>query len=177
MLKKDQILLSGLMPIKKIEQEWCWTSSDNPDSREEYLRFIEYIEKNFNYNQEPLRCVFIVACLPRNFLEKYSKVEQLELGFIEYRVPMYSQIFNIPFCMEHSFNHCRNFDLSKQNPALNAGTSEVSRRTILKHLLNPKGTRVFHPYRRISPISKGQWYSALTLEAFRRGFKVLKSNG
>jgi len=173
MLKKDQILLSGLRPIREVEQKWEWVSPDNPDSRERYLRFLEYVKKDFSFDQEPLCCLFIVVCLSRSFLEKYSRVEQPELGFLEYRVPIYAQIFKTSFCIEHLFEPWwDDIDPFRQDLALNAVSRNVSRLTILRHLMNPKGARIFHPYSRILPIGRGQWVRALVSVAFRMALRA-----
>ncbi len=163
MLKKDQILLSGLRPIQEIEDNWSWTSSSiTPELREKYLNFLEYVKERYDYNQEALCCLFIVVCFPRGFLEKYSTVEQPELGFLEYSVPIYAQIFKTPFCIEHPFNAWWPGDpTTRSAKTLNAKRHDVTIVTILRHLLNQEGVRVFHPYRKIFPLRKEQWFWVL----------------
>lgn len=163
MLKQDQILLSGLRPIKEVEDDWSWTSpSIIPGLREQYLNFLEYVHKKYDYNQEPLCCLFIVVCFPRSFLEKYSRVEQPELGFLEYKVPTYAQIFKTPFCTEHPFKAWWPGDpATRSAKTLNAKRHDVTIMTILRHLLDREGVRVFHPYRKIFPLRKGQWFWVL----------------
>lgn len=97
MLQKNQILLSGLRPIAEVEHEWSWVSPKVPDRRQQYLEFLEHIRQTYHYNQDPLGCLFIVVCLPRIFLDRYSSIEQPEREFLEYRIPMYAQVFGIPF--------------------------------------------------------------------------------
>lgn len=160
MLPKDSILLSGLIPIKKIENRWTWTSTSiAPKIREQYLEFLNYVKEKYSYDREPLGCVFIVVCFPRSFLEKYSNVEQPELGFLEYRVPIYAQIFGTSFCVDHPFQISWFDDstTSKNGDTLNAKRFDISLITILKHLIDRNGARVFHPYRKVFPWKRSQW--------------------
>jgi len=168
MLRRDQILLSGLRPVEEVAQKWEWVSPDHPDRRERYFKFLEYVKENFNFDQDPLCCLFVVVCLSRSFLEEYSRVDQLELGFLEYRVPIYAQIFQTSFCVDHSFDPWwDDIEPFRQDLALRAVSRHISRRTMLRHLLNPKGARVFHPYRERLPISRGQLACGLASAAFR----------
>ena len=191
MLKKDEILLSGLRPIKEVEKDWMWVTEKIPEHRQQYLTFLEYVQKTYHYKLEPLGCIFLVICLPRVFLDKYATVEQPELGFLEYRIPMYAQIFGIPFCEKHPFNawwldcdslynHNRqpikrfvNMLRSKFNsPTLSASRTNVSLISIFRHLNSQTGARIFHPYQHLFPLRNGQWFEAF-LKEFRRDFKWL----
>lgn len=170
MVRKNQILLSGLRPIKEVESWWSWVS--NPDFREHYLEFLEYVRDKYDFDQEPLCCLFLVACLPKTFLEKYSRVEKPEMGFLEYRLPIYGQIFGIPFCMEHPFKPWWADDIAtKKHPSrkiLKAGGYKIALRTIFKRLLSPKGPRVFHPYIEMYPIGSLEWSQRLLRNITKR---------
>ena len=182
MLQKNQILLSGLRPIAEVEHEWSWVSPKVLDRRQQYLEFLEHIRQTYHYNQDPLGCLFIVVCLPRIFLDRYSSIEQPELGFLEYRIPMYAQIFGIPFCETHPF-HAWWVDVDpifqvtnplkralnalhlKLNPnPLNPARRDISLIPIYRHLSRKTGSRIFHPYQLIFPIQKRQRAIALLNE-------------
>lgn len=185
MLKQDQILLSGLRPIAEVENDWLWVTPKVPDHRNRYLEFLEHIGKTYDYQQDPMGCIFIVVCLPRIFLEAYSKVEHPEIGFIEYRVPMYAQIFGITFCENHPFhawwvdgdpifqakNLCQRAINSlkiRLNPnPLNPTRTDISLIPIFRHLNTQTGARIFHPYQQIFPTKKRHWLKSL-LDEFRR---------
>ncbi len=185
MLKKDQILLSGLRPIDEVENDWMWVTPKIPAHRDQYLEFLEYIGKAYDYKQDPMGCIFIVACLPRKFFESYSKIDQSELGFIEYRIPIYAQIFGIPFCENHSFDawwvdsdpifqasnifqRAINLVKIRLNPnTLNPTRSDISLIPIYRHLSTKSGARIFHPYQQKFPLKKHHWPIAL-LNEFRR---------
>jgi hypothetical protein len=182
MLKQDQILLSGLRPVAEVENDWLWVTPKIPEHRHQYLEFLEYVGKTYDYQQNPIGCIFIVACLPRIFLEPYSKIEQPELGFLEYRIPMYAQIFGIPFCENHPFQawwvdgdpifqatnlfeRAINLFHRRLNPnPLNPTRTDISLIPISRHLNTKTGARIFHPYQYVFPLKKRQWLGALLYE-------------
>jgi hypothetical protein len=189
MLEPDQILLSGLRPIAEIENDWHWVTPKLPDLRQKYLKFIEHVVQVYDYQQQPLACIFIVACLPRIFLERYATIEQPELGFIEYRIPIYAQIFGISICEHHPFEvwwkdvdpTYRAKDLTQRvinrfnlkfNPHSLHNTSDprysnISLMPIFKHLNMRNGDRIFHPHQYLFPLTKRQWLGASIAELKR----------
>jgi hypothetical protein len=182
MLRQDQILLSGLRPIAEVENDWQWVSPKVPALRQNYLEFLEHVRKIYNYDQKPLGCLFIVIGLPRIFLEQYSEVEEAELGFLEYRIPIYAQIFMTPFCENHPFQawwvdvdpafwaknpikRAWNSFYLKFNPnPLNPAKREISLIPIHYHLNNSAGARIFHPYEQLFPMTRRQWFESLIHE-------------
>jgi hypothetical protein len=189
-LAPNQILLSGLRPIGEVEQDWQWTSPKIPALRERYLEFCEYIHKTYDYKQNPLGCLFIVVGFPRTFLEHYSRVAEPELGFLEYRIPMYAQIFGTPFCENHPYDawwvdvdpvfwvkhpvqRLWNSIHQKLNPnPLNPAKREISLMAISRHLAKKAGARIFHPYEQIFPETILQWMGAL-FEEFKKDLNWL----
>jgi hypothetical protein len=185
MLAPDTILLSGLRPIAEVENDWLWVTPKIPAHRHQYLNFLEYIDKTFDYQQEPMGCIFIIACLPRIFLEPYSQIDRPELGFIEYRIPIYAQILGIPVCENHPFSAWwvdndptfynknpwqRTLDLLDRrfNPhPLNPTRNDISLIAIHRQLNIPTGARMFHPYQYLFPFTTIQWIGALISE-FKR---------
>lgn len=166
MLEPEQILLSGLVPIsQEIEDNWSWTGSHKPECRKTYLEFLEHIKNRYNYEQESLCCGFIVVCFPRDFLQKFSEIEQPELGFLEYKVPIYAQIFGTPICTDHPFQlSWSNPDTAAKNrKILNAENRDISLATIAQNLVKINGARIFHPYRKIFPFQKKQWLLVLPI--------------
>jgi hypothetical protein len=185
MLKPDTILLSGLRPISEVKNDWLWVTPKIPAHQHQYVEFLEYVGKTYDYQQDPLGCIFIVACLPRIFLEPYSQIEQPELGFLEYRIPIYAQIFGIPFCENHPFQawwvdadplfHANNLfqrtsnSLNRRfNPnPLNPTRTDISLIPIWRHLNTQTGARIFHPYQHIFPMKRQHWPSSLLGELRR----------
>lgn len=155
-LREGEILLSGLRPVEEVRMWWKWTSENNPAEHERYNAFIEHVRKEFDFKQEPLCCQFIVACLPRDFLERYINITTPELGFIEYRLPVYAQIFGTPFCKSEKIKCWWGTDLSMQNVptherVINAVGLQQPIKTIFAHLARPDGARIFHPFNHIFP--------------------------
>lgn len=184
-LKPDTILLSGLRSIAEVENDWLWVTPNIPAHQQQYVEFLEYVGKTYDYQQDPLGCIFIVACLPRIFLEPYSQIEQPELGFLEYRIPIYAQIFGIPFCENHPFQawwvdadplfHANNLFQRTSNLVnrrlnpnpLNPTRTDISLIPIWRHLNTQTGARIFHPYQQIFPMKKQHWPGALLGELKR----------
>lgn len=181
-LKPDHILLSGLRPIQEVENDWEWVSPKVPERRQRYLEFLNYVTQTYDYKDEPLGCLFIVVCFPRVFLELYSAIAEPEFGFIEYRIPIYAQIFGVPFCQDHGFDawwvdvdpvfrvknpvrRALNSIRLKLNPnPLNPAKREISLIPIYRHLSTKTGARVFHPYEQVFPTTRGEWLQALYRE-------------
>lgn len=165
-LQKDQMLLSGLRPIREVEKTWLWVVGRVESQW--YTEFIEHVETKFGYDQDPLCCLAIVVCLPRVFLEKYSQVEEPEKGGLEYRLPIYAQIFGVPFCEDHPFKPWwRAVEGKKFAVTLTARTREIWIPTIAMNLRKRDGARVFHPYWRKTPRGALGWTIAL-VDAFPR---------
>lgn len=148
-LREGEMLLSGLRPVKEVEA-WWWYLRDGSADRQEYLEFLEHVKARYGFTGAPLCCEFIVACLPRKFLERYSAISHPELGFLEYKIPIYAQIFGIPFCTDHPYSPWWADDPStRQTPPLarilNADTEAIPLRNVLTHLSRPGGARIFHP--------------------------------
>jgi len=144
-LKKDEILLSGLRKVKGLEKKWCWVKKDGK-WRKDYLKFLGFIKKEYGFRGTPLASLFIVVAFPRKFLDKYSKIKKPELGFLEYKVPIYAKIFGIKFSKNSFYPNW--FDKNVER-TLNALTKEIDKRWIIKNLKAKKGKRLFHPYYKI----------------------------
>lgn len=144
-MKKDQIYLSGLREInKEVESKWDWIQP-NGKERQNYLKFLEYVEKNYGYTDKPPLCsLFIFQIFPRIFFERYLKVENREVGMLEYKIPIYAKIFNISF-FEKKFGVHWGDDIKP----LNAIPEEIPKEYINKQLEKKDGWRIFHPYYKI----------------------------
>jgi hypothetical protein len=139
---EGQILLSGLRSIEREAKDWVWVTS--PEGKKEYNRFLNHVRKHYNYNDDPIFCIFIVVVFSRDFLEEYSMINEPEIGFIEYRVPIFAQIFNIGIFTNH------NFTVSSPGESLSEDVLSLGRqipfKNVLKNILSSSGARIFHPY-------------------------------
>ena len=162
-LMPDEILLSGLRPVREIERWWPYVSKQNPERRAQYLAFLERVRNEHSYDHEPLACLMALACLPRSFLDRYAQISEPELGYLEYKIPIFAQIYGTPFCTSHPFRPWWDRPIIPWYPprrwnrrpprwtvppterALNAGIREIPHREIRRQLRAPLGARIFHP--------------------------------
>lgn len=166
-LKKDEILLSSVRLVKEVEAWWYWVKG----RRELYDNFYKYMVKEMGYDAEPVCCQYVIVCLPKSFLSKYSKIENPELGFIEYRVPMYAQLFKTPFKIMDKFNCWWGDDpamaqVPQYKKVLIADKVQIPLWVILWNLVRKKGSRIFHPYDYLFPLNF-QTASNFTFERIR----------
>lgn len=144
-IKKDEIFLSGLRILdKEVEESWDWTRPGG-DERENYLRFKNYAKERYGHAGDIFCCLFILQIFPRLFLEKYSAVQDKEIGMLEYRVPTYAKIFGAPF-YEKDLG-ARWFE--KEERPLNAIPEEIGENYIERELAKKDGWRIFHPYYKV----------------------------
>jgi hypothetical protein len=151
---RDDLFLPGLRPVSEVDRWWHWVRGDE---RREYERFLEFVRTRYGYAHEPLCCLFIVPCLPRSFLERYTSIQERERGFLEYRLPVYAQVFGTPFGDPGRLGPWwaadpQTGDAAPQSRVLNAGMEMVSLETILEELRRPDGARLFHPFREVFPL-------------------------
>lgn len=145
-IKKDEIYLSGIRTLdKEIENRWVWTKPDGKE-RNNYIQFLKYIRKNFGYKSDVFCCKFIFQIFPRLFFEKYLTVKNREIGMLEYKIPLYAKIFDIPFFEKDLGVWWFEIKSKKCETPLNANTVEIKKSFIESELNKKKGFRFFHPY-------------------------------
>ena len=167
-LERGQILLSGLRPIAEVREGWGWLDAGGPAGRPMYDEFLEHIQERYGYDAEPHCCVAVVLALPREFLRRFSEIERPELGFMEYRLPMYAQAFGIPFCTEHPFRPWWGaVEKYSWNHTLRARPREIWALTIHHNVFHKEGARVFHPYWSKAPRGVWGWTRALLIALVR----------
>lgn len=159
-LPRGSIFLSG---FRSMEQEpvegWVWV--EGAEERQDYLRFLQHVRTRHSWEGDPTACIFIVVVLSREFLQKYVTISEPELGFIEYRVPIYAQAFGIDVQRDDRF--------TISAPGGNPGSAVLTvgqpilLSTVIRNLVAPSGARVFHPYRAPFPAA----YFVLALAARR----------
>ena len=139
--------MSGLRkPNNKIRDEWTWIKLGNKN-RKNYLQYLNYVNNNYNYKKvdHPI-CLFIFQIFPRVFFEKYLTVKNRIIGMLEYKIPIYSEIFKIP-----SYKKDLGilwFSYPKRYP-LNAKSCEIEKSYITKELKKDNGWKIFHPYYKV----------------------------
>jgi hypothetical protein len=142
-LKKEEIFITYYRRLTdEIERIWAWTRPGSKH-RDDYLEFKSHIHIHYDYKGEMWCCGFILEIFPRSFLEEYSKIEDKEIGFIEYRVPTYANIFGYKFLTKDLGEW---YEGDKDKSAINAWGVPISEGYIRNQLSQPKGFRLFHPY-------------------------------
>lgn len=146
-LKQGEILLSGYRPIEEIEAWWPWV---NGQRRAEFQQFSELVRDRFSYRGGLYACLFIVACLPREFLDAYLKIGAPKTGFLEYKFPSLARVFEITVANADEFEPWWAADPSARHysgvrTALNAVGAQVPRSVVKSELERAEGRRIFHP--------------------------------
>lgn len=152
-MSRGEMLISGLRPVREVEGWWQWVRGEN---LVEYRRFLEVVAEHHGPIADPLCCQFIAMVLPRDFLERYSTIDQPELGFLEYKVPVYAQAFGIPLVPDTCFRpfwpeEPRERPPKRTDALMHAWRSPLRLPVMLYEAKRPHGRRVFHPYRGIYP--------------------------
>lgn len=142
---REEIFLSGLRELTPdIEKRWRWTKQGNKE-RSNFLSYKKFIKEKYSYEEALLCCLFIVQILPKIFFETYQTIQDRELGMLEYKIPTYAHIWNIP--LSHKDIGVRWFEESPK--PLNARAEEITKTYIQQELAKPNGWRIFHPYFKI----------------------------
>lgn len=150
-INPNELYLSGIRPVYEVKGWWNWVKRD----KSEYDEFLNMVYDDFGKGFEPMCCQFIFVCMPKDFLEKYYKLN-LEKGFIEYRLPTLASALGFKFgeCATLSCywpNEPEQNAKNSDNISITAQTIPIGLKYILKQLLSSKGDRVFHPYYRLFP--------------------------
>jgi hypothetical protein len=158
-LKEGKVLLSGFRPLREVEAWWPWAGVRPCPGAEAAVRavrddmraFRELLAGRFGYARELFACLFVVACLPRAFLERYVAAGHPLAGFLEYKLPTLARVFGVPVCMNHGFAPWWNdapgaAGVAHRDRVLRAVREEVPLDVIQSELRRADGRRVFHPW-------------------------------
>lgn len=153
-MEAGEMLVSGLRPVREVENWWRWTRWE--ETRREYDAFLAHVSERFGPVEDPLCCQFIGMVLPRVFLDRYRAIDRPELGFLEYKVPIYAQVFGVPLVADTCFRPWWPEEPGAERsgrPArlVHAWPTSVRLPEILVEARRPGGRRVFHPYHGIYP--------------------------
>jgi hypothetical protein len=168
-LRRDEIYFSGLRPVAEIEDQWDWTSpAFYPEFRADYLAFLDHLGKDHGYSAAPLACLAIIMVLPRVFFEKFAAIPQPALGFIEYKLPTYARLFEIPFWNKiHHKVWWDGHEPYSWRVTLCAVQVEIKPITMALGRLLPGGCKIFHPYTRQIPDTALGWARLVIGSSYR----------
>jgi hypothetical protein len=152
-LGRDEILLSSLCPVEEVAAHWYWMRASQRKNHERFRAFQEHLRTSHGYDGPLYACLFLVVCLPRRFLDPFSRIEAPELGWIEYRVPTYANLFGVPLRrLErfdgwwHSAPDARRTPRRERVLVATGSIPSIPMRTVRYHLRRPGGARIFHPF-------------------------------
>ena len=154
MLRPGQVLLSGFRPIAEVSSVWWWAKGAEPETARDLRDFQNLLASTYDYHGPLFACLFVVACLPRIFLERYVASGPPTVGFMEYKLPTLAKVFEVPICEAHPFEpggwnpRAGVSGLSESERFLNAIGCEPPSSSILKEFSREDGHRLFHPARR-----------------------------
>lgn len=152
-LEAGDMILSGLRPVREVEPWWRWTQGE---FRSEYEKFMAHVAERHGAVEDPQCCQFIGLVIPRQFLSRYSGIDDRELGFLEYKVPVYAQVFGTPLVPDTCFRPLWPEEPVETRPkrtecVMHAWASQVRLPVMMYESFRPHGRRVFHPYRGVYP--------------------------
>lgn len=144
---RDAIGLTAIVPLQEVASRWIWTAEE--PHKGELKNLLAWVHDRFGYSQQPYGAQGPGICLPRRFLEAYSRIEVPELCNDEVRIPLFGQILGFKL---HDTRFCTDWFSRHAGQTFHCQTQvfpEVKLSTIIKELAKPTGARVFHPFRRM----------------------------
>lgn len=150
-IREDEIYFSGFRKISPLlELVWYWTTPLR-NKRNSYKHFKNLICESYSYKGSLFACLFVLAVIPKSFFYRISKIEEIEIGFLEYKLPSYSMIFNYnQYVKDLGEKWFGGFLLPRNIPLfmtpLYPNPEQIPKDYILKELSKSNGFRVFHPY-------------------------------
>lgn len=152
-LRPGDMLISGLRPIHEVEAWWQWMRGE---ARVEYDAFLAQIASRYGPVEDPLCCQFIGLVAPRTFMARYAAIDEPELGFLEYKIPIYAQVFGIALVPDTCFRpwwpeEPATSGASRADTLVHAWRTPVRLPVMMAESLRPHGRRLFHPYHGIYP--------------------------
>jgi hypothetical protein len=141
---QDSVGLTSVTPLTDVEGEWVWMASQA--ARDDWHRLLSHAREVWAYDADPVVCLAGGACLPRHFLELYSRDHVPELCHDELRLPLFAQAHGFRI-VDTGFR--RGWYDRSEDRVFNVGGAEVTKSAILGELLDGSGRRVFHPVRSV----------------------------
>jgi len=167
-LQPAQIVLPGFRPLDEVREWWPWVNGSDPLKQAATDAFGDYLARVFGEQAELFACLFVFACFPRNFLERYAAEGAGVVGWHELKLASLAKAFGVPVYSADSTPVWWAANPATQRAArhervLNAVGQEVRLSVILSQWAKRDGARLFHPVFRDVP----HWMLRLA-ERFRR---------
>lgn len=147
-IKKNEIGITGLVPLAQVESRWSWTSRE--PEKAEWISLLSFVRKKYNYTDNPQASLGPGAYYPKAFLKKYSRLEVPEWCHDELRVPLFAQITKTPI---RDTRFYREWYSDTEKESFNCNGTEIPIQKVLQE--TSSGERyVFHPVRKVFPIKR-----------------------
>ncbi|HLM96370.1 MAG TPA: hypothetical protein VK283_08640 [Acidimicrobiales bacterium] len=152
-LEVGDMLISGARPVREVEAWWQWVRGER---RGEYDAFLAHVAARFGSVDDPMCCQFIGLVAPRSFMARYAVIEEPELGFLEYKIPIYAQVFGTPLVPDTCFRpwwpeEPATSRATRTQSLVHAWPTPVRLPVMMYEAKRPRGRRIFHPYHGIYP--------------------------
>ena len=147
------MLISGVRPVREVESWWQWVRGA---ARQEYEAFLSHVSSRVGPVEDPMCCQFIGLVAPRSFMKRYATIDEPELGFLEYKIPVYAQVFGIPIVPDTCFRpwwpeEPATSRATRTQSLVHAWGTPVRLPVMMYESKRPHGRRIFHPYHGIYP--------------------------
>lgn len=141
-ISENSLGLSGLKPIPEAEEYgWPWVTGEYSD---EWQKLREWVKDETGYSGESSGCIFPGCCLPRNFLEEYSRLDVPAYSNDEVRVPLVAKALGCNLERTGLYPEWGNSSIRRY---FNATGDLIDPEDIQKELGETGGKRAFHPVR------------------------------
>jgi len=142
-LSDQQLAFSGLVPMRKIEKKWYWTSSEARKPEWEFLN--SFNKDRYNFSGTYFACVCPGMNISRKFLESMETLDLPEYCNDEVRFPLYAQLAGFELKDTGFF---RKWFSKREFRYFNCNGFDIQDKIIAKELNRRRGRRVFHPHRK-----------------------------
>jgi hypothetical protein len=141
-LNENELRVSGIIPLKKVEKYWYWSRSEN---MKKYMTFKEKVQSYYNISLQDYAMLGPGLCMTRNFMESLGDALLFEAEISdELKIPIWAQVF------EHNLvsnNFYRKWFSFFEQHFFNANIADINLGTVAKEMSKVKGRRAFHPFR------------------------------
>jgi hypothetical protein len=148
-IPREGLGITGLVPIEKIEKRWFWTR--NEDQKAEWVALKDYVLENHCFSGPYMGSVAPGICIPRAFLESYSRVSVPDLCNDELRMTLFAQALGFKL---YDTGFFKKWFSKKEWKNFNCNEQSITEQNIMKQIQKTDGRRVFHPYREWIDIEK-----------------------
>lgn len=139
---KNEVGLTGLTDLSNISNRWSWVTVEPEKSQ--WISLLSFVKKKYGYLKKPFASLGPGLCIPKIFLEKYSKTEVPELVHDEIRVPLFAQIFGLT-CKDTGFY--KKWYSREESVFFNCHRLLINIEIIKKEIKKRNGRKAFHPFR------------------------------